>query len=178
MSKEQIKAFLIKDPASIPVAGQPAQYEYDPADFESRPGTPAVAGPSRPPPATPPHTQARNKNGMGKQIHLFLSSPSVARRNPADKISVNRVDIPEDIDNSKDAKLIIIFKNLDLKGKGKATADGGDDGDSSESPGSDEDEEDDGENGGSAGNKSGGGPKKNKKKKKKAKGNKKKKGRK
>lgn len=117
MKPDQMKPFLVMNPASIPVAD---------------PGTPVATGAPRDPPATPPRTQGRNNQNDGQGD---LDSPTAARgtgsedklpavygaRDPNQNVKAKRVDVPEDLETNHPARLLLIFENLDLKGKGNAS---------------------------------------------------------
>lgn len=170
------------NPASIPVLAPQVA-----STSAATPSSAAVAGPSAPyvPPGTPPLQDADGDVDMldapntatGDNVELELNKPIYGPRDPTVKITAERVDVPEDAVMEEPAKLLLVVKNLDLKGKGKgketeqpsAPKENGSDSDS------DSDEDGEGDDGQAPGGARATGAS-NKKKKKSNKSNKKKKG--
>lgn len=123
---EQAQILLVWDPASQPLAGTKPKLAPTPA---------ASAGPAGPPqtqgtdsdvemqdaPAAAKNEQNENENeNENKNKNKKTKLPTVyGARDPSVKITAERVDVPEDAATNEPARLLIKFKNLDLKGKGK-----------------------------------------------------------
>ncbi|KAJ4412451.1 hypothetical protein N0V82_008806 [Gnomoniopsis sp. IMI 355080] len=132
---EQAKAFLTWNPASIPVVASasvskkaqapcppttPPQTQGSDSDVEM-----VGAGPVYEKQGTKSDTDMKDAAPAGDRsndtgpCHQGERPTIYGPRDPDIKIVAERINIPEDVEASQGHKLIITFKNLDLKGKGK-----------------------------------------------------------